>query len=69
MFGISAEFPERKSGSISPYFRGGNLIVLRFRCVIAHKILFLLRFHCENMAMEVAHFHGENLVEFRVAHR
>jgi len=66
VFGIGAKFPQRKSHNISPYFRGGNLTMLRLKCVIAHKMLFSLSFYHENTAMRVPHFHGENLTEFRI---
>jgi len=66
VFGIIAKFPWRKSGSISPYFCGENLTVLRLRCVIAHKMLFSPSFCDENMATGVPYFHSENLTKFRV---
>ena len=46
--GIDAKFQQRKSRSISPYFRGKNLVALRLRCIIAHKMLFSPSFRCEN---------------------
>ena len=66
MFGIVVKFPWRKSGSILPYFRGGNLAALRLGCIIAHKTLFSLSFCCKNMTTKVSYFHDENSVEFRV---
>ena len=73
MFGIVAKFPWQKSNSISFYFRGGNLIAVRLKCVIAHKTLFSPSFYLENMAIGMPYFHGENLADFRVwcaiAHR
>ena len=60
----ASKFPQQKSDSISAYFRGENLTVLRLRCVIAHKTLSLSSFRHENMATKVPHFHGENLAEF-----
>ena len=66
VFGIVAKFPWQKFGSILPYFHGGNLAMLCLRCIIAHKILFSPSIHCENTAMEVPNFHGENPTEFHV---
>ena len=47
--------------------------MLRLRCVIAHKTLSSPRFQCENTAMGMPYFHGENLAEFciwcAIAHR
>ena len=39
MFGIIAKFPRWKFGNISSYFRGGNSIGLRLRCIIQNTIL------------------------------
>ena len=64
VFGIVAKFPRWKSGSISPYFRGGNSAALHLRCVIAHRTLFLQSFHCENVAMGMPYFNGKNPVMF-----
>ena len=66
VFRIVTKFPRQKSGSISSYFRGGNLVMLSLRCVIAHKMLFSPSFWRENTTMGMPHFHGENLVEFCV---
>ena len=60
------KFPWRKSSNVLPYFRGGNLAVLRLKCVIVHKTLLLPSFRRENMVMKMPYFHGKNLVEFRV---
>ena len=66
VLGIVAKFPRQKSGSISPYFCGGNLVAFRLRCVIAHKMLFSPSFRRENTAMGMPHFHGENPAKFLV---
>ena len=66
MFEVATKFPRQLFDSISPYFRGGNLIVLRLRCVIARQTLFSPSFWHENMAMEMPYFHFENLAEFCV---
>ena len=63
---IVAKFPQWKFGSILPFFHGGNLAVLRLRCIIAHKTLFSPSFCCEYIVTEVPNFHSENPVEFRV---
>jgi len=66
VFGIIAKFPWWKSDSISPYFRGGNLAALHFRCVIAHKTLFSPSFQCENTITGMPHFHDRNPEKFHV---
>ena len=55
-----------KSDSISPYFRGRNLVVLYLRCVIACQTLFLSNFRYENMTIGIPHFYGENSTKFRI---
>ena len=52
---IGAKFPRWKSGSILPYFCGGNLATLRLRCVIAHKTLFSPSFRRENTTTRMPH--------------
>ena len=58
---------------ILPYFRDGNPIALRLKCVVAHKTLFSPSFCHENTAVGMPHFHGENPAKFHVwyvtAHR
>jgi len=66
MFEVTIKFPRRKSGSISPYFRGGNPAALRLKCVIACQTLFSPSFQCENMTMGMPHYYSENPAEFRV---
>ena len=73
VFGIDAKFPRRKFDSISPFFRDRNPATLYLKCIIAHKMLSSPSFFCENKAMRMPHFHGENPTEFCVwcalAHR
>ena len=63
---IAIKFSQQKSSSISPYFRGKNLIALCLRCVIARQTLFSPSFCHENTAMGMPYFHGENPAEFHV---
>ena len=65
-FKVVAKFPRRKSSRILSYFCGGNPATLCLKCVIVHKTLFSSSFHYKNTAIEVPHFHSENLAEFRV---
>ena len=64
--GFGAKFTLQKFSSISPCFRGKNLVVLHLSCIIAHKTLFSPSFWCENMAIKVPHFHDENSAKFLV---
>ena len=60
------KFPWRKSSNVLPYFRGGNLAVLRLKCVIVHKTLLLPSFQRENTAIGMPHFHNKYSAGFRI---
>ena len=66
VFELAIKFPWQKSGNISPYFHGGNLVALCLRYVIARQTLFLPSFRYENTAMGTPHFHSKNLVESHI---
>ena len=51
VFEVATKFPQRKFGSILPYFHGGNPTALHLRCVIACQTLFSPSFRHENMAI------------------
>ena len=65
-FRIVAKFPQQKSGSNLPYFRGEDLAAFRLRCVVIHETLFSPSFHYENMARKMPYFHSKNLAKFQV---